>query len=450
MTHVIHRQLLAKLPCAVGGHGPYVIDKNGKQYLDASGGAAVSTLGHNHPVVLDAIKSQLDKLAYAHSAFFTTDILEELADTLSASAPDNLNQVYFVSGGSEAMESALKLARQYFLEIGESQRKYFITRRQSYHGNTLGALGVSGNAQRRQTYEPIIRSATQIAPCYAYRDQGLDETEIAYGLRVANELETAIHKLGAEQVIAFIAEPVVGATAGAVPAVPEYFKRIREICDEFGVLLILDEVMCGMGRTGKLHASEFEGISGDLVTIAKGLAGGYQPIGAMLVDDRIYSSVRSGSGFFQHGHTYTGHAAACAAALAVQTVISEQNLLARIRELGEELMSALKQRFADNTHVGDIRGRGLLIGLELVADRESKKPFDPALHIHDQLKKHAMRLGLMCYPMAGTIDGHLGHHVLLAPPYVIESSHIDEMVTKLGRALDATTKQISHHNQLSG
>lgn len=444
MTHVFHRRIHANLPRAVGGHGPYVIDKSGKQYLDASGGAAVSSLGHNHPVVIEAMKSQIDKLAYAHTAFFTTDVLEELADTLTASAPDNLNQIYFVTGGSEAMEAALKLARQYFLEIEQPQRQYFICRRQSYHGNTLGALGVSGNAQRRRPFEPLLRSASQIAPCYAYREQGADEAEIAYGLRVANELETTIQEIGAEQVIAFIAEPVVGATAGAVPAVMGYFKRIREICDEYGILLVLDEVMCGMGRTGSMHASEQEDISGDLVTIAKGLAGGYQPIGALLVDDRIHTTIRNGSGYFQHGHTYMGHPTACAAALAIQKVISEQNLLPRITELGMELIGALKQRFIDNPYVGDIRGRGLLIGLELVADRVSKNPFDPALPIHTQIKEHAMQQGLMCYPMAGTIDGRLGHHVLLAPPYVIDSSHIDELVTKLGIALDVTTNQIAH------
>lgn len=442
MTHVIHRRFKADLPRAIGGQGPYVIDQHGKQYLDASGGAAVSTLGHNHPAVIDAMKSQLDKVAYAHTAFFTTDIMEELADTLTSSAPGNLNQIYFVSGGSEAMESALKLGRQYFLELGQPQRQFFITRRQSYHGNTLGALGVSGNAQRRRPFEPLLTSARQIAPCYTYRDQRGDETAVDYGLRVANELENTIQELGTDQVIAFIAEPLVGATAGALPAVPGYFKRIREICDEYGILLILDEVMCGMGRTGKLHASEYEGVSGDMVTLAKGLAGGYQPIGALLVDDRIYSTLYKGTGYFQHGHTYMGHATACAAALAVQKVIREQNLLPQISNLGVELMDALKQRFSDNPYVGDIRGRGLLIGLELVEDRNSKKPFDPELNVHLKIKDQAMQLGLMCYPMAGTIDGRLGHHILLAPPYIIESNHIDELVAKLGKALDATTDQI--------
>ena len=350
--------------------------------------------------------------------------------------------MYFVSGGSEAMEASLKLARQFFLEQGEPQRRYFIARRQSYHGNTLGALAVGGNQWRRQQFEPLLMDAHHISPCYEYRDRREDETSEAYGRRVADELEEKLHELGAENVIAFVAEPVVGATAGAVPAVPGYFKRIREICDRYGVLLIFDEVMCGMGRTGTLFAAEQEGVHPDMVAIAKGLGAGYQPIGALLSSAQIHDKIAGGSGFFQHGHTYMGHPTACAAALAVQRIIERDGLLANVRAQGAALMAALQQRFGQHAHVGDIRGRGLFIGLELVADRESKVPFEPTLAVHQSLKRHAMRAGLMCYPMSGTLDGKLGHHVLLAPPYIIGEEHVTEIVDKLDEALRETGSEL--------
>ncbi|MEE8216605.1 MAG: aspartate aminotransferase family protein, partial [Acidiferrobacterales bacterium] len=288
MNHVFHRHTRTTLPFVAAGEGPYIIDSEGKRYLDASSGAAVSCLGHNHPVVIQAIKDQLDRIPYAHTSFFTNSALEELADTLVEAAPAGLDRVYFVSGGSEAIEAALKLARQYFLEIGEPQRSHFIARRQSYHGNTLGALAVGGNQWRRRKFEPLLIESQYISPCYAFRGRREDETDEAYGLRVADELEAKIEELGPYSVLAFVAEPVVGATAGAVPPVPGYFKRIREICDRYNVLLILDEVMCGMGRTGTLFACEQEGIKPDMVAVAKGLGAGYQPIAALLVTEQIY------------------------------------------------------------------------------------------------------------------------------------------------------------------
>jgi len=329
------------------------------------------------------------------------------------------------------------MARQYFLEIGQPQRRHIITRRQSYHGNTLGALAAGGNMWRREPFAPLLIETHNIAPCFAYREQRHDENEETYGLRVANELEAKIRELGEDSVIAFIAEPVVGATAGAVTAVPGYFKRVREICDQYGVLLIFDEVMCGMGRTGSLYAYEQEGVVPDLLTCAKGLGAGYQPIGATLLSRKIFEAIRDGSGFFQHGHTYMGHPVACAAALAVQNVIEEENLLPRVHEMGERLNEALTARFGNHHNVGDIRGRGLFQAIEFVTDRSTKQVFDPALKLHARVKQEAMKHGLICYPMGGTIDGERGDHVLLAPPFIVEGTHLEELVEKLGDSVDA-------------
>lgn len=421
----------------MAGEGPYLIDREGRRYLDASGGAAVSCLGHGHRAVIDAIKQQADKLAYAHTSFFSSEPAEALADFLIEASGRAFDRVYFVSGGSEGIEAALKLARQYFLETGESGREIFIGRRQSYHGNTLGALAVGGNAWRRAQFSPLLMRAEHVAPCYAYRDIKEGESDTDYGLRVADELEETVQRLGKDCVIAFIAETIGGATQGATLPVPGYLRRIREICDRYGILLILDEVMCGMGRTGSLFAYEQEGIVPDIVVIAKGLGGGYQPIGATLVSKKIFDAIRGGSGFFQHGHTYLGHPIACAAALAVQQTVCTENLLANVREQGCALLSELRERFKHHPNVGDVRGRGLFIGIELVAMRDTKTPFDPARKLHQAVKREAMTRGLLCYPMGGTIDGERGDHVLLAPPYIINRSHVDEIVNKLATTVDA-------------
>ncbi|MBS1270203.1 MAG: putative aminotransferase [Gammaproteobacteria bacterium] len=435
MSHVFYRHSKMHPRRAVAGDGPYIIDEEGRRYLDASGGAAVSCLGHSHLDVIQAIKDQVDAIPYAHTAFFTTGVAESLADFLVERAR-GLERVYFVSGGSEAVEAGLKLARQYYLERGEPGRRHFIARRQSYHGNTLGALSVGGNLWRRAQFEPVLIESHHISPCYAYRDRQPDEDVEAYGHRVADELEGKIRELGPETVLAFIAEPVVGATAGAVPPVPGYFQRIREICTEYDILLLLDEVMCGMGRTGTLFAYEQEGIEPDMVAVAKGLGAGYQPIGALMVNGRIYDAIAGGTGFFQHGHTYMGHPTACAAALAVQQVIERDGLLDNTKRMGNLLNDALRQRFGEHSHVGDIRGRGLFRGLELVEDRGTKRPFAPGTQIDAAVKNSAMQRGLMCYPMSGTIDGREGHHILLAPPYTINDSHVEEIVDKLDGALN--------------
>ena len=442
MSALLQRDTCVTPPLAVGGNGCYLTDSAGRQYLDASGGAAVSCLGHGDPAVVAAIAEQAGRLAWTHNGFFTTAPAEELAERLIATAPPGIAKAFLVSSGSEAIEASLKLARQYFLEIGEPDRVNFIARRQSYHGNTLGALAIGGNAARRRPYEPILPRAHHVAACFAYREKRDDETEEAYGLRVADDLEAKIRELGPHTVAAFVAEPVVGATAGAVTAVPGYFRRIREICDRHGVLLILDEVMCGMGRTGTLHASEQEGIAPDIVTIAKGLGGGYQPIGGMLLSDRIFRAIRDGSGAFQHGHTYLAHPVACAAALAVQKRIAEGGLLDNVRRMGDALDAALTERFGNHPHVGDIRGRGLLRAVELVADRSTKATFDPAHRLHARIKAKAMAEGLICYPMGGTVDGRHGDHVVLAPPYIVETGHIEELTDKLSRAIDAALAEV--------
>ena len=421
----------------MAGEGLYLIDSAGKRYLDASGGAAVSCLGHGHPAVIAAIKAQAEKLAYAHTSFFSSEPAEELADWLIEHSGGAYERVYFVSGGSEGVEAALKLARQYYLEIGQRDRSHFVGRRQSYHGNTLGALAVGGNAWRRAQFRPLLMGAGHISPCYAYRDRKEGETEHQYGVRVADELEQTILKAGPGRVIAFVAETVSGATLGAVPAVPGYFRRIREICDRYGVLLILDEVMCGMGRTGSLFAYEQEGIAPDMVVIAKGLGGGYQPIGATLVSKKIFDAFGKGSGFFQHGHTYLGHPIACAAALAVQKTIKAEGLLANVVKQGLALRAGLEARLGKHPHVGDIRGRGLFIGIEFVADRGTKEPYGPALKVHRAVKREAMARGLMCYPMGGAIDGQRGDHVLLAPPFTIDESHVAEIADTLAAAINA-------------
>lgn len=433
--HIFGRSTRGKPPTASHGDGCYIIDAAGKRYLDGSGGAAVSCLGHSDPDVRAALHDQLDRLAFAHTGFFTSEPAEALADMLIDKAPEGIDRVYLLSGGSEAVEAAIKLARQYFLEIGQPARHRVIARRQSYHGNTLGALAAGGNLWRRAQFAPLLTEVSHIAPCYEYRDRAEGESQWAYGQRVANELEAEIERLGPETVMAFIAEPVVGATLGAVPAVPGYLRRIREICDRHGVLLILDEVMCGMGRTGHLFACDEDRVAPDMFTIAKGLGAGYQPIGALLTSKQIFDAIDAGSGFFQHGHTYMGHAMAAAGAGAVLRAIHDRGLLEQVRKRGDQLQDALQVAFGQHPHIGDIRGRGLFRGLELVADRDSKAPFDPTRKLHARIKAAAMDEGLICYPMGGTIDGVRGDHILLAPPFIVSEEQIGELTGKLSQAL---------------
>jgi adenosylmethionine-8-amino-7-oxononanoate aminotransferase len=441
-SHLLHRQLRGQYPLAVHAQGCVITDASGRTYLDASGGAAVSCLGHGHPDVIAAMHAQIDKIAYAHTSFFSTEVAERLADRLIAQAPSGISHAYLVSGGSEAMEAALKLARQYFVEIGQPQRARFIARRASYHGNTLGALAVGGNLWRRQQFAPLLIDVEHVSAPYAYREQRDGENEAAYAARLARELEDTIARVGGDKVIAFVAETVGGATAGCLTGPAGYYRRVREICDRHGILLILDEVMCGMGRTGSLHACEQEGVAPDLMAIAKGLGGGYQPIGAVLIGGRVIDAIAAGTGFFQHGHTYIGHPVACSAALAVQDVLERDGLVARCARMGASLRRRLDERFGAHPHVGDIRGRGLFLGLELVRDRVTKAPFDTALKLHARVKRAALDVGLMCYPMGGTIDGARGDHVLLAPPFIVTEAEIETIVDRLGQAIDAAVAHV--------
>ena len=434
MSHVFPRNSKSHPIKVRRGEGAYLYDEAGKSYLNC-GDAAVSCLGHGDAHVTQAIKDQLDDVAFAHTGFFTSEPAERRADKLGACAPEGLERVYFVSGGSEAMEAALKLARQYYLEVGQPDRHRVIARRQSYHGNTLGALAIGGNAWRRAQFSPLLMDVSHVSPCYAYRGQEAGETGDQYVERLLEEAEAEIARLGPETVMAFVAEPVVGATLGAVPAVGEYFARMRALCDRHGILLILDEVMCGMGRTGTLFACEQHGISPDICAVAKGLGAGYQPIGAMLCTAKIYDAIETGSGFFQHGHTYLGHPAACAAALAVLERLVDQNVVGRVAPLGEALHSALTARLGQHPNVGDIRGVGLFRAIELVSDRETKAPLDPSDKTHAKLKAAAFEEGLICYPMGGTIDGKQGDHVLLAPPFILDETQVEDLADRLSAAV---------------
>ena len=441
--HIFGRHTKGNLPTVLAGDGVWLIDSENNHYLDGCGGAAVSVLGHSNSHVLQAAKDQLDRIAFAHTGFFTSEPAEKLADKLISLAPKGIERVYLVSGGSEAVEASIKLARQYFIEIGQPKRAKIISRWQSYHGNTLGALATGGNKWRRAQYEPLLADAMHhIDPCHFWRWAEGGESAFDYGQRMANQLEEKILELGAETVAGFFVEPVVGATMGAVPAVKGYFKRIREICDTYGVLLIFDEVMCGAGRTGTFFASEQEDVVPDMVCLAKGLGAGIQPIGAMLCSATIYDAIKVGSGFFTNGHTYMGHSVAAATGLAVLEEIEQQGLLRNVTQMGSLLGNRLNAQFGQHPFVGNIRGRGLFYGIELVADKETKVPFDASLGLNSKVKKAAMGEGLMCYPGGGTVDGKNGDHILLAPPYIVNEENVEMIVDRLSVALDKALKEI--------
>jgi len=440
-NYIMQRDISADLPIAVKGDGIYLIDSNGKKYLDGCSGAAVSCLGHSDISVINAIKSQLDKLAYAHTSFMTSNPAEELAEMLIDKAPSNFEKVYFLSGGSEANETALKLVRQYHLENNEPKRKNIIARYQSYHGNTLATLGVGGNVKRKEPFLPYLSDCMHhINPAYAYRLKDNNETLDEYGIRAANYLEEKILELGSETVAAFIMEPLVGSTLGAVGAPLSYYKKIDEICNKYGVLLVFDEIMCGTGRTGYMFSSEYTGVKPDIITIAKGIGGGYQPLAATLISKKICTAIQEGSGQFSHGHTYIGHPTACAAGIAVLKAFEDRNLLENVQKMGKLLKDTLKKRFKDHNYIGDIRGKGLFLGIELVKDKDTKECFDPTLKLFVQIKKTAKELGLLCYPMGGTDFGKAGDHILLAPPFIINEEQVIELVDKLENSINKSLK----------
>lgn len=436
MTSVMRRLLRKDYPVAAGGDGPYVIDSAGRRYLDAASGAGVSCLGHSATSVADAVARQAHAMPYLYNAYFTTDAVERFAEKLIAATPDGLDWVYPGSGGSESMDGALKIALQYHNERGEPGRVRFVSRRQSYHGCTIGALAVSGNLIRRSLFEGFLPEHHFVSPCNAYRDRAPDEDDAAYVARLGAELEAEIERLGPGTVAAFVAETVVGATSGCVPPVAGYFRAMQAVCHKHGVLLILDEILAGAGRCGSYLACEQDGVVPDVAVLGKGLGAGYQPLSAILVSDAVVATIADGRGFFFHGHTYNGHATAAAAGIAVLDEIEERHLLANVRRQGANLRTALQERLGAHRAVGDIRGRGLLIGVELVADRATKAPFPAERMLWNAVQAAAMDDGLLCYPGFGTADGTNGDHVLLAPPFIIDERHVEEIAEKLARAID--------------
>ncbi len=435
--YILQRDLGASLPVALKGEGVYIYDEKGNKYLDGSSGAAVSCLGHNNQKVKDAIIKQLSSLPYAHTSFLTSKPAEKLAKMLINRAPQNFEKVYFLSGGTEAVETALKLVRQYHIEHNQPQRKHIVARKQSYHGNTLTTLSVGGNVKRKEAFLPYMSDCMHhIDPVYAYRLKKEDETLEEYGIRAANLLEEKILELGIDCVAAFIYEPLVGSTLGSVGAPLSYHKRIREICDKYNVLLISDEIMCGYGRTGYLFASEYTGINPDLITLAKGIAGGYQPLAATLVSSKIYQTIKNGSGAFSHGHTYIAHPCATAAGVAVLKEIEANNLLENVKHMGKFLKEKLRNRFSVHPYIGDVRGKGLFVTIELVRNKKTKECFDSKLKLFAQIKQTAKEFGLLCYAMGGTNFGEEGDHVLLAPPFIINEEQIIELINKLELAIN--------------
>ncbi|EAU34183.1 hypothetical protein ATEG_05114 [Aspergillus terreus NIH2624] len=444
---VLHRDTRFVPKKAIGGKGSYLFLEDGTKFLDSTGGAAVSCLGHGHERVSEAVIDQMNKLAYCHTAFFGTDVSEELATFLCDSTGGKMTKLYVVSSGSEAVEAALKLARQYFLEISnpQPQRTRFISRLPSYHGITLGALSAGGHVYRRKPFEPLLsQNTSHVSPCYAYRGMKENESEADYVQRLADELDAEFQRVGPDTVCAFIAEPVVGAALGAVPAVKGYFKAMKAVCEKYGALFILDEVMSGMGRCGTLHAWEQEDVVPDLQTIGKGLGGGYVPVSGVLISNKIVKAMDQGSGAFRHGHTYQGHPMACAAALAVQKVIKEENLLENVRNMGAYLEQQLRSRLESHQYVGDIRGKGLFWGIEFVKNKETKEPWPVDIPVATYIQETGLNpdYAISLYAASGTVDGTRGDHVLLAPPYNVSKEEIDIIVDTTARVIDRVFEQI--------
>lgn len=420
---------------AVAGEGVRLTDAAGKRYLDMSGGAAVSCLGHGHPDVVDAVTRQLHSLAYAHTAFFTNDPQEQLAARLVRRFRDSRARVYLLSSGSEANETALKIAWQYWAARDKPDKKIIISREHSYHGNTFGALTISGNPGRRRASAAPLIEWPRIPPCYPYREQRDGESLADYSRRAADHLEAAIVECGAENVAAFVCEPVVGSSLGVVAATPGYLARVREICDRYDIMFIADEIMCGSGRTGTFFAHEHDRVKPDIVTLAKGIGGGYQPLAAAVITSKVAEQLCISG--FAHGHTYNGHAAACAAGVAVQDVIDREDLLERTRTMGDRLLRLLRDRFEEHPRVGEIRGRGLFSAIELVSDRTTKAGFAERPGLPEELRVAAMKEGLIVYPGGITVDELMVPHVLLAPPMIVEDRHLLECVNKLARTIDS-------------
>lgn len=427
---------IQELPRIVRGHGSYLFDSAGKRYLDGSGGPAVFCLGHAHPEVNAAITQQLHEIAYAYRYLFTSAALENLTDMILRLCGGEFTDIVYSGSGSEAVESALKIALQHFAARGLMDKRRFIARRRSWHGNTLGALSVSDFAQRRRAFEGSLLDVTFVSAANAYRTpEGVSGDNLVAFL--AAELEQAIVSLGADNVAAFIFEPIVGAAGGVVPAPDGYARAVQAVCRKHDVILIADEVMCGSGRSGTWRASERDGITPDILCIAKGLAGGYIPLGATLVTSRAAAPIHGEHGAFMTGHTFTGHTAACAAGLAVQNIVRRDRLIERVRSVGAAFQESIRQSLSGFDEVGDVRGRGFFIGIELVRDRDRRLPFPAERALSFDVGTRAFADGLICYPCAGNVDGAAGDTIIIAPPYNAGDAELEEIVHKLKRAVGA-------------
>ncbi|KAH7024354.1 pyridoxal phosphate-dependent transferase [Microdochium trichocladiopsis] len=442
---LMHRSLRSRPVSVQSGSGIYLNLWNGRRVLDGCAGAAVAILGHGHPAVQAAIVEQVAKVSYVHTAKYTTDSAEDLADLILGTRPFGLSKAYFVGSGSEAMDSAMKLARQFHYERGETHRTKWVARRQAYHGNTVGAMSVSSNRARRVPYEDslLLGGVSFVDPANSYRGQLATETEEQFVERLIKELDEEFRRIGPRSVIAFIAETVGGATGGCVTAPKGYFERVRKLCDEYGILLILDEVMCGSGRTGSYFAFEHEGdVVPDIVTVGKGLGGGYAPIAGIYIHDKVVHALRQGSAAYNHGHTYQAHPVSCAAALATQQVVKSLGLVEACAEKGMILGALLRDRLGEKKYVGDVRGRGLFWAVEFVEDKATKKPLDLSVGFSGRLQQECFDLGLDIYPGQGTVDGIVGDHILLTPPLTITPDQLQSMVDILSNAYDTLEDQL--------
>lgn len=432
-----------KLPKVDYGRGCYIYDTDGKRYLDGSAGPAVYALGHANAEVNEAIKAQLDRIAHGYRYTFTSDPLEELTAIVAERCGGGLRNMTFNTSGSEAIESALKIALQYQTAIGQKSRRLFISRERSWHGNTMGATSISGFAARRAAFEGALMPSHLLSPANVYRPPAgylaksggrIDPVEV--GQYCAQELEDKILELGADRVAAFVFEPVVGAAGGCVPAPPGYAKLVRAICDKYGVLMIADEVMCGSGRTGTWRALAHDGVEPDIMTVAKGLAAGYVPLGGTIYHDRLKGPMFAKDGGLLTGHTFTGHTLACAAGVAVQKIMLRDRLVEKVHDDGIYFEQLLRAAFSDHPHVGDVRGRGFFWAIEMVADRASKAPFDPALALYQRLRDRCFANGLICYPVGGNVDGSAGDIAIMSPPYIATREELQAIVDTIKASLD--------------
>nr|CEG05724.1 unnamed protein product [Fusarium clavum] len=437
--HLMHRSLITPPETVTSASGSYLTLSSGRKILDGCAGAAVAIIGHGNTEVRDAMIAQASQVSYVHTMTYTTSSAEDLANYLLENEPFGLTRAYLVGSGSEAMDSAMKLARQFHVENGQPERTRFVSRRQAYHGNTIGAMSVSSNLARRAPYENaiLLDNVSYVSPAYEYRTKKDGESEEEYSQRLVDELEAEFKSVGPEKIMAFIAETVGGATAGCITPPKGYFAGISKVCKKYGILLVLDEVMCGVGRCGTFFAFEQDGdVRPDIVTTGKGLGGGYVPIAATLVHKDIISTLKKGTASFNHGHTYQAHPVSCAAALAIQKIIRRDNLVSRSASLGQRLHILLISTFQDLEFVGNIRGRGLFWGIEFVRDKKTKEPFDSKIRFGVKVQERAFELGVAVYPGTGTADGSSGDHVIVSPPLTISEGEMDELVGVLKKAYD--------------